>query len=474
MRMIFSQVWQSIKKNISISFWTVLLYSASIFIIAGVGGYIDSSNQLMENFKEAYSENTGRVCFSVRNEMISSITKDRESYTAYLNILSAFQSDHPQMTLIKASIETVAFVQDYNGPYEYGYGYWDMPDITAVLNGEKYYRMNGAFVDSVFMEYFDLQVAEGKNFSDCDADDFVYGDDKVYPVILGNNLRDVYQLNDIIKSKTGGLLDESGENGNFVYRVIGFLREGAALLPYQQYYSDSETTAENQLVYLDNFFIFPQLDMTAFYDTQITGVSQTEKISRFSAYFRNNNNNNIYIFAKDTTEDQIFSDFMGFATENGLQNAFSCRGRFMSIPHQMYEEMDTYFKMLIYSGIFIAVSSIICISTNLINKVNKNMKKYSIHLLCGAKLSTLRLFVLFELLALAVISNGIAFAALYFLSDRIFTFSLANIYNARVSFSGFTVLIVLLINLVIVGMSLIFPIIKINNTEPDKFLRGNE
>ncbi len=473
MRMILAQVWQSIQKNISISFWTVLLYSASIFIIAGVGGYIDSSNQLMENFKDAYSETTGRVYFSVRREMVGSVIKDRESYTAYLNFLSGFQAAHPKAALMNANVGDMVFVKDYNGPYQYGYDYWNMPDITVVLKGEKYYRMNGAFADSEFMQYFDLQVSEGKNFSDCDANDFVYGDDKVYPVVLGSHFRGVYQIDDIIQSKRSGLLDTSATNKNFVYRVIGFLREGAALLPYQEYYSDTETTAESRLVYLDDFFIFPQLDMTAFYGTQLDGVSQAEKDARFLLHFTVVSNH-LFVFEKDSEPDQIISDFMSYASENGLHNAFSVRTGFMKIPHQMYEEMDAYFKMLIYCGIFIAISSVICISTNLINKTNKNMKKHSIHLLCGAKLSTLRHFVLFELLVLAVISNAAALIPLYFLSGKIFTFSLGNIYSARVSFSGFTVLIVVVINLAIIGLSLIFPIIKINVTEPDRFLRGKD
>ena len=462
MKILFSEALTSIYKSIVLSVLIILIISGSVFLIGGTAGYYTNTQNVLDTFESVYNDDSTRMIVSTMPQR--DIYMSREGIEKYFQTLVQLKAKYPEYIQLRYDRSSVT-IQHFNGPDKLLYLYdegtpvknrnYPLNNLTDLNN------VNSLTVSPEFLNIFHLGISEGKDFDGYSKQELTYSKDGVYPVILGHDFAEYYKIGDTFSVVTDPAIPIIN-----VYKVIGFLREGCAILDTYEKSLKTDEGTEDSLIYLDNYMVLPALDYTPTMDL----YPEKSKIGDF--YYFMYRHHMYMLVVSSENPDKVVWNVNDFFWANGYSEIEGWN--IMNIPRSLKIEIDDYFNLLLYCSVFIAATAVICISANISNKINRNLKKYAIHLLCGAKLSTVRAFAAVEVLLLLLISNIIAGVLLFLIGPKVFTFSLANLYNTTVSISWVSIAAMLALDLIVFLLSLAYPLWRINHAEYDTFLRGNE
>ncbi|HNX13986.1 MAG TPA: hypothetical protein PK854_06100 [Oscillospiraceae bacterium] len=481
MKIIIHQILQSFKKTPVLSVLIVLLYCAGLFIIGGTYVYLQNSEALSAQFTTVYGADSARVICMLSNRVTWEGIQKPECVEAIKMFYSELRRSYPQYGFFNFGKYWTGVI-DYRGSdcyidkYDVGS---PSKNLICQKTGVSYSTLLNLMVSQDYLNYFKIRVTQGKDFSGYPKDYFTYVPGRVYPLIMGAGLAENYQIGDRVQ-----LYMESGLPLILDFEVVGFLDKGQATLDVNTNAAtapDADETSEDKLLYLDGWLIVPWIDMGDVFDynavSEDANMAKMQKVSVLRPCYQ------MMICVGNGFPEEVtdaISDVAGkvvYHSETGATFAddVSGWGNVMSIPNAFYSEMGRFFNLLFYSSLFILLSCMVCISINLLNKVNANLPRYAIHLLCGAKLGDIRAFAIGEILAITLLSDIGALAALVFVGDRIFSFHYGSLYSMNIGgLSLASVLMILGVNAAVFVLSLAYPLWRINHAEYDTFLRGNE
>ena len=462
MKILFSEALISIAKSAVLSVLIILIISGSVFLIGGTAGYFVNTQNTLDTFESVYSEDSTRMIISTMPQR--DIYMSREGLEKYFQTLSQLKAKYPEYVQFRYNRFSV-ILQNFDGPDKLLYLYDEGTPIKnrnyPLNNLTDFSSVNSLTVSPEFLNTFHLDVVEGINFDGYSEQKLTYSEDGIYPVILGYDFAEYYNIGD-----TFSVVADSAIPIINTYEVVGFLRGGCAILDTYESLLQADEETEDTLIYLDNYMVLPALDYTPTMDLY------PEKSKNGDFYhFMYQQYKNMLVVSSDNP-DEVVWNVNDFFWANGYTKIEGWN--IMNIPRSLKVEIDDYFDLLLYCSIFIAATAVICISANVSNKINHNLKKYAVHLLCGASLSTVRAFAAFEVLLLLFISNIIAGILLFMIGPSVFSFTLANIYSTTVGISWVSIAAILALDLIVFILSLAYPLWRINHAEYDTFLRGNE
>ncbi len=481
MKIIIHQIWQSLKKTPVLSVLIVLLYCAGLFIIGGTYVYLQNSEALGAQFTTVYGADSARVISMLSNRVTIEGIEKPEYVEGIQTFYGELRRSYPQYGFFNFGKYWTGVI-DYRGSDRYIDKYdvgSPSKNLICQKTGVSYSSLQNLTVSQEYLDYFKIRVAWGKDFSDYPENYFTYVPGRVYPLIMGAGLAEFYQTGDRVR-----LYMEPGLPLILEFEVVGFLDRGQATLDVNTNAAtapDADETSEDELLYLDGWLIVPWIDMGGVFDynavSEDANMAKIQKVSVLRPCYQ------MMICVGDGSPEEVvnaISDVAGKVVCNSATGAtfeydVSAWGNVMSIPNAFYDEMDRFFNLLFYSSLFILLACVVCISVNLLNKVNANLPGYAVHLLCGAKLGDIRAFAIGEILAITLISDAGALAALIFVGNKVFAFHYGSLYSMNIGgLSPASALMMLAVNAAVFALSLAYPLWRINRAEYDTFLRGNE
>lgn len=246
-------------------------------------------------------------------------------------------------------------------------------------NGDRVCEIKSAWVGDNVFKACGLKMSEGSWFS---ANDFIYGDNTVKPVVLGYEYKEYYKVGDIIRFKE--LFSDCEK-----FRVIGFLEKGSMI--YKQ----------NSLENIDRFVVLP------FYDVE--NISESKYAERI--YLEKNSG----VALTDKTADHVQSYINDKCKEFGITPAFGVIGAGNQTTLLFGYDLEAVLNLMKLICIFTYLFIVITMCIFMIITIRKNLKYYAVLLINGytytdikkmivlqTTLLSLRAFIIASVLMLAV------------------------------------------------------------------------
>lgn len=297
----------------------------------------------------------------------------------------------------------------------------------SIIDDKEFIAMPSMQFNEQTLKYFNLTVSEGNLFT---SEDFNSSNEYI-PILLGSNYNGYFKIGEKLS------INFYGENLNV--KIMGFLSPNSKIF----YQNEIE-------YYLDDYFILPYIN----YKEPLT---EQESVYQKRMYFSMING---YIVTEDSeSEAKSMMDYVEIiANKNGIE-----KYGFIGLnPHyQQYnglmKSMQANSKLVQSILILIFVITILFINLLLIVQQNKRLPNFAVHLLNGAtKKQIIRQFLI-EIGSISLFS--------YFISILIFKYYLKFI-NIEIYFY------LLLLMILIVSLSVLYPISRIKKIEITSFLRA--
>jgi len=451
------QLFESLSRGPVLTVLIIISFAAGLTLSMGSLNYYTASSQKLTGFYTAYSDDEYR--FYLHTVYNPNEERDLDEIKTDIK-LRAESSDFDFYFIGDADSVAVA---DYRGPDSCLSEFGEM----LPKRNESYDAQTGSYLSEVsaiqlsgnVFEKFALRCAVGEDYSQYNTFCPVSGTE--IPVVIGCELREAYDIGDtfIVRILTGtNTADEGTAAENiFIYltcRVSGILEKNSVLIDPNPSGFDNDG-----YIHLDYMIIMPTLDWVSYFETE-----QLDSPILLLAEYQTQG-------VAVTSTSQF--NFVKYFSERGVENisAMLC----MRVNASLIKDADAYFDNLTAAGLLILVCTSVCLAINLSNKLLSQIKTYSVHLISGATLTDVNIFLIAEAAFIALISELLAVAASMVFSDDIFTFSVMNIFSLSAEkFSVDSVLLMVATGTVIIVLALIMPLVKLNNTEFDTLLRGRE
>lgn len=214
-----------------------------------------------------------------------------------------------------------------------------------------------------FFDMYSIKVIKGYMF---DESDFL-NNPEIIPIIVGYNLKERYKLGQTYLAK------DPATNKKITYKVIGILEHNAS------YPSIFNIGKEVNL----NYTFFKPINIKSLNDFGSLDMAISSTI------IFTNDENKVNSIEKKSIELGLFSM------------------NYRPIQEYMKDYLDIFSKKMIYQ-LFIAVIVLlfasISMALNLITMISKNMKEFSIHLICGGRITSILQRILWRLLIILSIA----------------------------------------------------------------------
>ncbi len=445
MKIILEQALHSLTRRKLLSALIIIMMTVGLFLIIGSMGYAEHNEERVDDFYSAYPEDEYRF-FVNMNEDGAKRYEDGEIALAEiqkqfqaLNNAGTFDFMHfttrDQWLEIydpKVGDNCLTGYQQYN-PYR---------DFRYIKEEGKYTSSVNAYsVDGRVFDRFRLRVAAGRDFSDFDHKDFYA---ETIPIVCGWEWSRAYKIGDTVQ----GIILLNGTDTR-TFQIVGFLEPGISILP-------PDATNADAIVSLDTYVLAPYLDCTYAKD-------EDADYFNISCLFEG------IVFTKTIPNPAV-----AFAKQTGMGNVGNGK-RVMMIGDSFKKSAENYFDLMLVASILILASSTLCLSLNLANKLMASFKTYAIHLISGGTIAKIKLFMLFEVLVIMVISDIAAFICAMFFGGGVFTYNEMGIFGVQVSrISPFAAACAVGVSVAVSLVALAFPLIKLSVVEYDTLLRGKE
>lgn len=246
---------------------------------------------------------------------------------------------------------------------------------------------NAFFISPQFTDFHKLSCVEGRFFTDQDYESV----EKEIPIIMGYNYREDYNLNDKLS------YDED------VYRIVGFLDKN-------QHYFDVKLS-NGELYSLDNKIVLPI------------------QVNKLDFAFLHMIINKACIFTDDK------SDLIEIQEKSNSLGLFT-------FEFESYKERLDYYKKegqlvanyLIFIILSIIIFSVITCISNLLAMVDRSMKEYVIHMLCGATINNIIQRIVSQIMIIMILANVAVFIINGFNAISVITFIISILIGVIILF----------------------------------------
>lgn len=466
--MVFSQLLENLRSRLALTCLLILAFAGGLFLTIGTTSYAEHSDEKLTVFIDAYSKSSRYLVTSKPPHTFLTAYKDFPELTKTVaDFRGQLEQDNGWEL---SSVTKRGFgILDYKGPdvllngYETGDTVRDIQYNDAML---PYCELKSLWVSQNFFDKFAVKTAVGKDFSDIESMQ-VSSLNTVYPIVMGWDYREFYAVGDIVTSynqlydSANGVLRQT-RNLTRSFEVVGFLEPGAAIVAND---SLNEEGSDSDLLYLDRYVICPMLR----YDHYLPVDALEEKWVKSQSGIELAS----FILVTNRSLAEVQTAVEACGVKSGID--YATAGETMELTDLFRQEADQYFEVLKTTSWFIMIASVICLTVNLINKLISNLKKYSIHLISGGKLSDIRLYLVTEVLFIVLMSNLLAFTAALTFGGFVFSYSKTNIGGIMITvITPYSVLMAFVLSVVIIIVTLAIPLIKLERTEFDSLLRGRE
>lgn len=301
-------------------------------------------------------------------------------------------------------------------------------DFASIDNSDpNLINLKSTQMDKNGFEYFDFEMYKGRLFN---KNDYILKStsDKL-SIILGNDYKEIFNIGDEIEFEYEGKL--------FIGTIIGILKEDSKI-----YNSNIHSTN------LNNQIILPLVDLG------YVPINEVDKLFRANIYTTILTGANV-IADVDTDNIKITK------TINELCNRFGVMRYEPSLTSStngmdlFINESDQVRKIMFVMILLITFLSIFSFVINIYNKIEKNSRRYLIHILQGASIGNILFSYLLEVFIIILSSLGIS------------SYLLRN----EISISYKFLLLLLLIEIIVSIIVCSAIAYRLNNLSSDKILR---
>lgn len=296
------------------------------------------------------------------------------------------------------------------------------------IMGENSIYLDGISINEMTINKFNLKTSSGRFFNELEYEKII---DKTIPIVLGDDFKDIFNLNDIIP------IDGLGKIGVENLKIIGFIEKDNSL-PINLGKSINQ---KYKSINLNNMVLTTK---KFFEDESIYPLLLTDSYLFLDENLNNDGSNDIKNNIK-----KIFND------ENIEVNVRSEKiGIDLSIKD--LKEKQHVFTI---SSIIIIIFTGLTIIVTLLNSIENRKKEFGTYLLCGANTNDLTSIILYELILINMISLVI------FITICLMVFK-------TVSLNIIFIIILFIITYVIILA--IAPVIKLNRYSIKDLIKGDE
>ena len=435
MKLIFEQAFGELKKSFVLTSLIILSLTAGLFLILGCVSYYNESDKRLEGFYTAYNDGETRFATFFQDTDLSADDQDR---IRTLMLTLSREADFHYYIFNRQTI----YIADYLGRDSCLNGFEEgRPSREEyTIDNVAYSGVKAYFASPGIFEKFSLKMSEGENYSDYEV--IEYSETEIVPVVMGAEYSDNYHVGDTI----GCMFYNQDKYINIRAKIVGFLTSGSTIL-------EPSRSENSDMLALDYIILIPPI--------YIDGITKIDACDGAAV-----------------TADMNY-DFGNFYKSLGLLGANSDLNIVwtpsMKISAKFKYEANEYFNALLKASILILISTAVCMTINLTNRVMSNFRKYAIHLISGATLRGIKAFLAVQTFIIILAANILALITASLFGNYIFTYVKTQIYGVRITeYSGNAVSAVFIASILIGVLSLIPAYAKLSTVEFDSLLRGKE
>lgn len=348
-----------IRKHIFLTMLMILLISMSFILICISFNQNSKIKENAEQFNKTYGNKTYYFMGDAIGDTDYLKYIDDDNVEDYKSLYSFLQRLYKEESfdVISLNSQQIEYINTkIPDIFLYGYeeGYAD--EQGCEIDGRVYYAAKSIQVSDKFFSEFDINVSEGRGFSE---EDYTSSGDTV-PVLLGSAYKDVFSLGD--KFTAAYLLNES------TFEVIGFVDENSF------FYNGTDTT----LTSCERYVILP----TIYPETE--NPTEIDKITLLA------NSTGILISSEGNTE--VAERFENIMNECGLSEHFlyitstydrevSSMNYFAKTYSSMTAEVSAHFKTIL---ILIVIFTVFSLAVSICGFIREQHYNYGVNMLCGS------------------------------------------------------------------------------------------
>lgn len=208
-----------------------------------------------------------------------------------------------------------------------------MDTSLAVDKFEGSYGYNVLYADVEYLDLFGIECSEGQLYSN----EYVYEQD-IIPVLAGHSYKEIFNLGDIIDGK---------------YEIVGFIKENAFII---------NLNWTDEICYLDSYFVRPfepiskDSDYIDIYQSVVRSLIITDDNKSVIDIPEHSLNLNLYTF-----------NIRSYATQ----------------LEKIINDILTEIMMILVIMSIILIVCIVCMYTVLLVFINKHIREFTLHIMCG-------------------------------------------------------------------------------------------
>lgn len=372
MKLIYREVKESLLQNKFFTFLLIIQIVAFLLLLSTLFLNFIKVDAKMSSF---YAQFKGKNVYQLSDTLIDQKEQIYFQGDSHLHKIKAFYNglnQNRQFLYLNSTRQPIEII-GFRGTKKFMYGYEESP--MENLSGVKAMQVN-----KNTMELTGVEVEEGGLLK---TSDFVYKEESIVPVLLGSQYKGIYNIGDTFEI-------------NYILkkinvRVIGILKPNS-IIPVQ-----------NQTdFYVDRYIVMPELIFNS--------DPQNDEEMKFQKRHYLHLINGMIVTKKDSlqTKDFVYdisrtSDFYDIfiigADNMGTEFLFG----------MIKQNRSLIFSITVVLFIF----SVLSMSFSFIMKINRNTRKFAVHLISGASIHNITFYMLYEILFIFVCSVTIVSVFLF-------------------------------------------------------------
>ncbi|MBE6897330.1 MAG: ABC transporter permease, partial [Ruminococcaceae bacterium] len=226
--------------------------------------------------------------------------------------------------------------------------------------GEYYLHFYSSYVGSNYTDFFNLDVSEGRSFI---PEDFVEKEDGSIPVILGSRFKKYFSVGDSFEA----FPDIENYETPKTLQVIGFVEDSCGFI---------DASGVSLTTFSDRVII-------PYYNDTISDHDDVSAAPMLAMRY-----NSSYFMVEKSRFDEVYNEIERVISENGMTGVCEVninKASAASIVNNVKER----FSVRLAASVAIIIFSVISFVFIALTKVENNIRRFSIHILCGATYSNI-------------------------------------------------------------------------------------
>ncbi|MGG4203540.1 ABC transporter [Paenibacillus jamilae] len=412
MRMVYSEVLESVQKNKSTTIFILLQITILFFLVTVL--FLNFNHLVTKSSKTAALG--AQDSFQLSDTLTNSdelkklmnqpmfLTKIKNFYNyveKHIGEKYIYIFTQPVDLIHFEGADKAKFSQDYEQGFE--------PNVFTINNKGPYVSIKALQINKQGLDQFSIETDEGENLT---AHDFNHVGHTSIPVLLGAEYKQLYKAGDILKGKY--LFKD------FEFYVKGFVKKDSLVF-----------NANNPEIYLDRYIIMPAQQFTSVPDTK-------EDFNFQQKHYLQMINGDIW---SSETEYFVRSKVEEAQKKTGFYDT-QVLGANSPPLNFIFSALHENIMVLSVIAITIFVVCILSISILMVTKLEKNMKNLSIHLISGATIMNILFYFIAEIAFLVIVPGLISlFLYTYFINFKMGSYFITILLSMLIIFALSTLLL---------------------------------